>query len=33
MTAGGGGLVIGPIIAIVPAVIGRACAALAPEGK
>ena len=26
-----GGLVIGPIIAIIPAIIGRACAALAPE--
>ena len=32
MMARVGGLVIGPIIAIVPAVIGRACAALAPEG-
>ncbi len=27
-----GGLVIGPIIAVIPALIGRACTALAPEG-
>ena len=32
MMARVGGLVIGPIIAIVPAIVGRACAALAPEG-
>ena len=31
MMARVGGLVIGPIITIVPAIIGRACSALAPE--
>ena len=32
MMARVGGLVIGPIIAVIPALIGRACAGLAPEG-
>jgi hypothetical protein len=31
MMARVGGLVVGPIIAIIPAIIGRACSALAPE--
>lgn len=31
MMARAGGLVIGPLLAIVPAIIGRACSALAPE--
>jgi len=28
-----GGLVVGPIVSIVPALVGRACAALAPESS